>query len=146
LCDTPGRFRDVRVCGADDWLLPVMVCLPCGAGMGSRVELLAAIRWDHRREGSSVRALARKYNVRRRTVREAVAGWIDAILAGDLGAPRKQRHTARRVFERLRDEHGARVSYSYVCKQMRRPWLGGLASAVSPVSVEWPMSGPAGSG
>ena len=31
---------------------------------------------------------------------------IDAILKADTEAPRKQRHTARRIFERLRDEHG----------------------------------------
>src|ERR1700761_7285562 len=31
---------------------------------------------------------------------------IDQILADDKKAPRKQRHTSRRIFERLRDEHG----------------------------------------
>lgn len=31
---------------------------------------------------------------------------IDAILEADKEAPRKQRHTAKRIFERLRDEHG----------------------------------------
>ena len=31
---------------------------------------------------------------------------IDAILQADREAPPKQRHTARRIFERLRDEHG----------------------------------------
>jgi transposase len=31
---------------------------------------------------------------------------IDQILEADKKAPKKQRHTARRVFERLRDEHG----------------------------------------
>ncbi len=31
---------------------------------------------------------------------------IDAILAEDKGRPKKQRHTAKRIFERLRDEHG----------------------------------------
>src|SRR3954470_12851709 len=31
---------------------------------------------------------------------------IHQILEGDKKAPRKQRHTARRIFERLRDEHG----------------------------------------
>ena len=31
---------------------------------------------------------------------------IDAILKADRQAPRKQRHTAKRIFERLRDEHG----------------------------------------
>ena len=31
---------------------------------------------------------------------------IDAILAADKSAPPKQRHTAKRIFERLRAEHG----------------------------------------
>ena len=45
---------------------------------------------------------------------------IDGMLREDLTAPPKQRHTARRIFERLRDEHGARVSYSYVAKSVAR--------------------------
>jgi len=58
----------------------------------------------------------RKAPAREAPVREAVAGWIDAMLAEDLDAPRKQWHTARRIFERLRDEHDAGLSYSYVAK------------------------------
>src|SRR5258708_35925590 len=110
--------------------------------MERRVELFAAIRFDWQRPRMPVRALARKYDVHRRTVRQAiaspvppdrkvpvraapvraaVAGWIDEMLREDLAAPRKQRHTARRVFERLADEHGARASYSYVAKYVHRP-------------------------
>ena len=33
-------------------------------------------------------------------------GVIDAILMADKDRPKKQRHTSKRVFERLRDEHG----------------------------------------
>jgi hypothetical protein len=33
-------------------------------------------------------------------------GIIDAILTQDEGRPRKQRHTSKRIFDRLRDEHG----------------------------------------
>jgi transposase len=105
-----------------------------------RVALFAAVREDHRR-GLGVRAIARKYGVHRRTVREAlespvpaprkvperaspgrdsVAPLIDAMLIEDLDAPRKQRHTARRVWVRLRDEHDADVSYSYVAKYVAR--------------------------
>jgi transposase len=101
-----------------------------------KVVLFAEIREDHR-QGIGVRAIARKYGVHRRTVREAlaspvpaprrvperaspardaVAPLIDAMLREDLDAPRKQRHTARRVWTRLRDEHDAHVSYSYVAR------------------------------
>ncbi len=97
----------------------------------SKVELFEQIRRDARREGLSVRALAQRYNVHRRTVRQALAaalppprkaatrpapvlgpwqaiitGWVEA----DQRAPRKQRHTARRIWQRLRDEHGATVA------------------------------------
>jgi hypothetical protein len=110
--------------------------------MGSkRVELFAAIRFDWQRNRMSVRSLARKYDVHRRTVRQAIAspvppdrktpvraapvreavtGWIDEMLCEDLAAPGKQRHTAKRIFERLRDEHDARVSYSTVTKYVHR--------------------------
>ena len=114
--------------------------------MGSRVELYAAIRFDWQRNQMSIRGLADKYGVHRRTVREAIESPIppprkspprrtlvmgvvrdavDAMLAEDLDAPRKQRHTARRVFQRLRAEHDAQVSYSYVAKYVhrRRPQL-----------------------
>src|SRR6266702_238722 len=119
-----------------------------GAGMGPRrVELFAAIRYDWQRNQMPVRALARKYDVHRRTVRQAIASpvppvrktperaamvldgvreLIDGMLRENLTAPRKQRHTARRVFERLCDEHGAQVSYSYVvvfvCRRVIRRW------------------------
>ena len=55
---------------------------------------------------------------------------IDAMLREDLDAPRKQRHTARRVLARLVDEHGAAdLSYStvrdYVAR--RRPEIAAEA-------------------
>ncbi|GGP84466.1 hypothetical protein FHS33_006733 [Streptomyces calvus] len=40
---------------------------------------------------------------------------IDAILRADLTAPRKQRHTVKRIYDRLLDEHEAvDVSYQMV--------------------------------
>ncbi len=108
------------------------------------MELFEAIRRDHRRDELSIRELADRHRVHRRTVRQAlesavppvrkqrvfvaptldpVKPVIDGMLREDLDAPRKQRHTARRVLARLVDEHGVTVSYStvrdYVAK--RRP-------------------------
>jgi transposase len=103
--------------------------------MELRVELFARIRRDSRVLGLSIRALAKSHNVSRRTVRQALAAAepperkppsrralklgplkpaIDAMLLADLDAPRKQRHTAQRVFDRLVDEHQAVISYSSV--------------------------------
>lgn len=39
---------------------------------------------------------------------------IDAILETDRTAPVKQRHTAKRIFQRLRDEHGFAGGYTVV--------------------------------
>lgn len=98
----------------------------------SKVELYAAIRRDAR-TGMSGRALERKYNVGRRTIIKALtSAWpeprkkppprpskldpfkpvIDGILRADLDAPRKQRHTVKRIFDRLIDEH-AMIDVSY---------------------------------
>lgn len=109
--------------------------------MGSRVELFAAIRRDARVEEVSIRELARRHGVHRRTVRQALAAAeppprrvptrsaprldpfkdvIDGMLRTDLDAPRKQRHTATRVLARLVDEHDATgLSYSTVRDYVR---------------------------
>jgi transposase len=110
-------------------------------GMRSRVELFTEIRRDARLEGMSIRALARKHQVHRRTVRQALSGAappprktpvriapklgpfksaIDAMLTADLSAPRKQRHTVRRIHARLIEEYGAsELSYSTVRDYVR---------------------------
>src|SRR5262245_17456150 len=46
-------------------------------------------------------------------------GVIEQILASDQHAPAKQRHTARRIFERLRDEHGYHGCHSIVRDAVR---------------------------
>ncbi len=108
----------------------------------SRVELFANIRRDRRLDpGISQRALAEKYGVHRRTVRQALVsavppprktpkpratvldpakGWIDAMLREDLTAPRKQRHSAQRILERLAAEYGfTHASYSTLVAYVR---------------------------
>ena len=47
-------------------------------------------------------------------------GWIDDLLEADLGAPRKQRHTAKRIYDRLVEERGYEGSYSSVQRHVRK--------------------------
>lgn len=51
--------------------------------------------------------------------------WIDSVLAGDLGAPRKQRLTARRIYDRLVAERGYSGSCSSVCRHVAE-WRAAL--------------------
>src|SRR5918994_4987258 len=44
---------------------------------------------------------------------------IDAVLEADRAGPVKQRHTAKRIFERLRDEHGYGGGYTVVKDYVR---------------------------
>jgi transposase len=47
-------------------------------------------------------------------------GVIDAILSEDKQRPRKQRHTAKRIFERLKAEHAYRGGYTIVKDYVRQ--------------------------
>jgi transposase len=124
--------------------------------MGSRVELYEQIRRDRDREGLSIRALAERHGVHRRAVRQALSSplppakrspahrcaprlgayreLIDSWLEADRAAPRKQRHTARRVWQRLVEEHGAEVSERQVSRYVRerRRVLGDVGEAFVP--------------
>jgi transposase len=110
----------------------------------SKVKLYEQIRRAHEREGLSIHELSRRFRVHRRDVRAALASavppprkvperaaptldrWkplIEEWLEADRSAPPKQRHTARRVYQRLVEEHGAVVGESTVRRyvaQMRR--------------------------
>ncbi|WP_211191727.1 hypothetical protein [Actinoplanes sp. TBRC 11911] len=111
--------------------------------------------------------MAGKYQVSRRTVRAALqSAWpqprkpmppraskldefksvIDEILRADLDAPRKQRHTVTRIYERLMAEHGMReVSYSVVRRYVadRKPKIRAEAGR-GPVNVFFPQTHRAG--
>jgi len=108
----------------------------------SRVELFEQIRRDRRVDGLSIRELAERHRVHRRTVRQALASAvppprkayprrprpaieayveiIDGWLLGDRKVPRKQRHTARRVWQRLVAEHGATLAEVTVSRYVAR--------------------------
>src|SRR6266481_5467356 len=100
------------------------------------VELYGRIRRAVFVEGKSQRAAAREFVVARETVRKMLCysappgyrreqpvkrpklgpwlGVIDAIVEGDRIRPNKQRHTAKRIFDRLREEHGYTGGYTIV--------------------------------
>ena len=89
----------------------------------------------------SQRAAAKRFNVSRETVRKMLSfssppGYrrqsvpqrpkldgfvaiIDGWLEGDRSVPRKQRHTAKRVFDRLRTEHGFTGGYTIIKDYIR---------------------------
>jgi len=129
----------------------------------SRVELFEQIRRARRVEPDvAVRELSRRFKTHRRTVHAALLSavpaprkpvvraspvldeWkpiIDAWLAADRDAPRKQRHTARRVWQRLVDEHDAVVGESTV-----RRYVAAAKRALPPIvaRVIVPQSHPLG--
>jgi transposase len=87
-----------------------------------------------RRDGKSIRQIAREFNLSRITIRKVLKNpepvsiprnrfapklgpfqsILDQIVAEDQTAPPKQRHTAAQAFRRLRDEHGYRGGYAQV--------------------------------
>ncbi len=136
--------------------------------MGSRVELFEQIRRDRERDGLSIRALAERHGVHRRAVRQALEsplppgrraatgrsppklgayrGLIDEWLVADLVAPRKQRHTSKRIWRRLVDEHGVVVAETtvrdHVRKRRRELGLAGRDVLVPQVNCQWPSVSP----
>jgi transposase len=106
------------------------------------VELFEQIRREYEHGVGTVRAVAKKLGVHRRMVRQAlqdalpperkkpvrseprlgpVKAFIDGILEADRGAPRKQRHTAHRIYVRIRQEVAtAEVSESSVRRYVAR--------------------------
>ena len=105
------------------------------------VEMYLRVRRACMVEGVSVREASRVFGLHRDTVRkmleysvppgyrrqgpprkpklEPFTGVIDAILEADTRVPRKQRHTAKRIFERLRDEYGFDGQYTIVKDYVR---------------------------
>ena len=105
------------------------------------VEIYGRVRRAVLVEGRSQRAVAREFGISRESVRKTLRfsvppgyqrqqpikrpklgpwlGLIDAILAEDKARPAKQRHTVKRIFERLREEHGFSGGYSTVKNYVR---------------------------
>jgi transposase len=128
----------------------------------TKVELFEQMRREYEHGEGTVRGVARKFGVHRRMVREALGGalpakrkrparacpklgpvkdFIDTVLESDRKAPRKQRHTAHRIYQRLRVElPGGDVSEStvrrYVGRRKREMGLAGRETFV-PQRYAW---------
>jgi transposase len=130
------------------------------------VELFEEIRREYEFGIGTIQGVARKFGVHRRLVREAlndavppqkampprarprlapVTGFIDAILEADRQAPRKQRHTARRIYVRLRAERpGTPVAESTVRQYVRERKVAlGLAARETFVPQSYPWGSEA---
>ena len=119
------------------------------------VELYAAVRLAVVDEGLSHHEAGRRFGIDRRTVKKMLTysappgyrrtkpvrrpkldgftGIVDAILEADTDpdVPRKQRHTAHRIFERLRDEHG--FTGGYTIQTVWKLWVAG--DSVRPLAM-----------
>ncbi len=153
------------------------------------VDLYRRVRLACHHEGLSQREAARRFGIDRRTVSKMLlhseppgyrrkkpvrkpklgpfTGVIDQILEEDRKLPKKQRHTAKRIFERLRAEYGFEGGYTivkdYICEVRRRTrevfvplhhapghaqadfgeaqaWIGGVECKVHFLVVDLPYS------
>ena len=126
------------------------------------VEEIEAIRWAYYREQQSVRGIARDLGHGRRVVRDAirgetpgrrqyrlrepkrrpvldpVSGIIETWLRADLGAPPKQRHTAKRIYDRLRAEYAFGGSERQVRKYVASWKAAQRSDAVGYVPLAYP--------
>ncbi len=106
------------------------------------MELYAQVRRAVLVDGMSRREAARRFGIDRKTVDkicahsappgyrrvkpvrrpklEAFIGIIDGLLERDQDMPKKQRHTAKRIFDRLRGEHGFDGGYTTVKDYVRQ--------------------------
>ena len=123
------------------------------------MELYLKVRRAHFQDGLSGRQIARDFGIGRDSVRKMLAcseppgyrrtaeikrpkldAFVDQIdhwLVEDKVRPRKQRHTSKRIFERLRNEYGFDGGYTIVKDYVRTKKRGSRGMFV-------PLSHPAG--
>jgi transposase len=106
-----------------------------------KVEVYGRVRRAVQVEGMSERQAAREFGLSRKTIRKMLEysappgyqrkkpvarpklgpwlGIIDQILEDDEAKPKKQRHTARRIYDRLKEEHAFSGGYTIVKDYVR---------------------------
>ena len=130
------------------------------------MELFEEIRREYKFGSGSVRAVAKKMGVHRRLVRQAIKAalppertytprfaprldpvkpFIDLILKADVQAPRKQRHTTQRIYNRIREEFpehaiGRSMVGEYVLRRKAELGLTDRETFV-PQSYSWGVAG-----
>src|ERR1039458_2628068 len=132
----------------------------------TKVELFEEIRREYTHGTGTIQGVSKKLGVHRRMVRQAlacatpperkqpvrscpslgpVADFIDGILTADERAPKKQRHTARRIWQRIREERPqAKVGEATVRRyvQRRRGELGQMRrETFVPQVYDWGAEG-----
>jgi transposase len=110
-----------------------------------QVEVYARVRRAVQVDGMSIRQAAREFGLSRKTIRKMLQhslppgyarkkpvkrpmlgpwlGIIDQILVEDRSQPKKQRHTAKRIFDRLKAEHAFGGGYTIVKDYVRQARL-----------------------
>jgi transposase len=110
-----------------------------------QVELYARVRRAVQVDGMSIRAAAHEFGLARKTIRKMLQfslppgyerkkpaarpklgpwlGVIDQILVDDQAQPKKQRHTAKRIWDRLKAEHAFGGGYTVVKDYVRQARL-----------------------
>jgi len=110
-----------------------------------KVEVYARVRRAVQVDGMSIREAARQFGLSRKTIRKMMQfslppgyerkkpvarpklgpwlGVIDQILVDDQSQPKKQRHTAKRIFDRLKTEHAFGGGYTIVKDYVRQARL-----------------------
>jgi transposase len=124
-----------------------------------RVEIYGRVRRAVLVEGRSQREVAREFGISRKTIQKMLRyavppgyqrqqpvkrpklgpwlGVIESMQEEDQRRPAKQRHTAKRIFERLKEEHGFTGGYTIVKDYVRTATLRGREMFV-------PLTHPAG--
>jgi transposase len=109
------------------------------------VEVYARVRRAVQVDGMSIRRASREFGLSRKTIRKMLQfslppgyerkkpverpklgpwlGVIDQILVEDQSQPRKQRHTAKRIWDRLKGEHAFGGGYTVVKDYVRQARL-----------------------